>query len=445
MSIAQFIPRVRKEYQSANESLQISSYGGDQQTADIQLQRFKIVWKDCVEDVPYYAELVEKGLAPREIKCWEDVYTIPELTRSHLQDHPQKFRRISGAPDFHRMTGGSTGNPVQFGVWNSEERVSKILKLKLWIRAGYELDSKLFLIWGHSHLLGTGWRRHLREFQRKSKDRLLGYRRMDAYHLSPDICRSMAREFLSFRPVGFIGYASALDYFVRSTPDFAENFAKCGCRFVQPCSELPPKPDSRDLLRQTFHCKLIEEFGGVDFGQVAMRFEDDPFEVFSDHYFVETQKTSSGSSEEEAVLVSALYPRYTPLVRYRQGDAIEKVEKLSNGHVIRFGQLVGRCHDMVALNSGSSVHSMAFFHCIHQEASVLNIQLVLEDKGTRLRLVTNSSFNQATEERIRQRLGQVAPELAECIFEQVDDVETSRAGKRRWVMDNRSKPQNKGN
>jgi len=440
MTASQLIPSCRREYQSASDYLRVFSAWDHSRTEDLQFRKLQAVWKDCVADVPYYAELVAHDEAPNEIKSWPDFYAIPELTRSHLQDHPEKFQRLSGAPDLSRMTGGSTGNPIHLGIWNSEDRILKILKLALWIRAGYQLDSKLFLIWGHSHLLGTGWRRHLRHLQRKAKDRLLGYRRMDAYRLNPDICRSMAREFLSFRPTGLIGYASALDYFVRSTPEVSESFLKCGCRFVQPCSELPPKPDSRDLLRRTFNCKLIEEFGGVDFGQVAMRFEEEPFEVFSDHYVVETQKTSTGATEEETVLVTTLYPRYTPLIRYRQGDAVEEIEKLPHGHMIRFGKLVGRCHDMVALDSGSSVHSMAFFHCIHQETSVLNIQLVLENQGARLRLVTNSSYDQTAEQRIRQRLGQVAPELAGCIFEPVDDVETSRAGKRRWVVDKRTTP-----
>ena len=207
---------------------------------------------------------------------------------------------------------------------------------------------------------------------------------------------------------------------------------------MQPCSELPPKPDSRELLRRTFNCKLIEEFGGVDFGQVAMRFEDEPFQVFSEHYLMETQSIATPSGIEEAVLLTTLYPRYTPLIRYRQGDAVEATEKSPIGHVLRFGKLVGRCHDMVTLNSGSAVHSMAFFHCIHQEPSVLNIQLVMENQGARLRLVTTKGYDQGVEQRIRQRLGQVAPELSASVFDQVNDVETTRAGKRRWYMDNRS-------
>ena len=438
MTANSIIPGLIREYRMAAAYLRELEAWDDGRTADLQLCNLKQIWKECVADVPYYAELVVRGEAPRAITSWDDFHQIPELTRQHLQDFPEKFHRRSGPPDFKRMTGGSTGNPIQFGMWKSEDRILRLLKLVLWIRAGYQPDSRLFLIVGHSHLLGTGWLRHVRHLQRRVKDRLLGYRRMDAYRLNPDLCQAMAREFLSFRPAGLIGYASALDYFVRATPEFSEALGKCGCRFVQPSAEPLPKPDSRELLRQTFNCKLIEEFGGVDFGQLAMRLEDEPFEVFSEYSIMETRSTVTSTGTEEAVIVTTLYPRYTPLIRYRQGDAVEKPQKLSHGHTMRFGKLVGRCNDMITLNHGSVVHSVAIFHCIHQETSVLNIQLVLEDQGTRLRLVTTPGYDSNTERRIRQRLGQITPELSESVIEQVSDVETNRAGKRRWFVDKRT-------
>jgi phenylacetate-coenzyme A ligase PaaK-like adenylate-forming protein len=437
MNISRFIPRLVQEYQSAAAYLRRLEDWDDRRTPDLQFASLKEIWRDCVTDVPYYAELAALGKAPKEISKWEDFYNIPELNRQLLQDFPEKFMRRSGPPDFKRMTGGSTGNPVHFGMWKSEDRVLRLLKLALWIRAGYQPDSRIFLIWGHSHLLGTGWRRHVRHLQRKLKDRLLGYRRLDAYRLNPEICRAMARECLSFRPAGLIGYASALDYFVRATPEFAEAFGKCGCRFVQPAAEPLPKPDSRELLCRTFNCQLIEEFGGVDFGQVAMRLDDGFFEVFPEHNILETRVATNDGGTEEAALVTTLYRRYTPLIRYRQGDALAGAVKLAHGHVSRFARLDGRCNDMIRLDSGSTIHSVAVFHCIHQEPGVLNIQLVLENRGTTLRLVTTPDFDQNAERRIRQRLGQVAAELSECVFERVSDVETSRAGKRRWFVDKR--------
>jgi phenylacetate-coenzyme A ligase PaaK-like adenylate-forming protein len=455
------LPKARRDYAAALDYRRVLEAQDEARVAEMQLRRLQEVWRDAVADVPYYGSLVREGRAPAEIASWEDFRAIPELTREILQDRPAEFVRRSRAPDLTRMTGGSTGNPVKFGVWNSEDEVIRMLKLVLWARVGYRLGDRFFLIWGHGHLLGTGWRRHWNHFLRKTKDSLLGYRRVDAYAMTPELSRKYAVKLLRFRPAGLVGYSAVLDYFARALPEYHERFAKLGLKFVMPCAEPAPREDSFALLGQIFGCPVIQEFGGVDFGQVAMKFGDEPFQVFAEYNVLETAgsgEQGAGSREKrseirgqrtedkerraegEAALVTALYRRYLPLIRYRQGDVLGGCRKLEHGHVASFERLEGRVNDMVSLPDGSSVHSVAVFHCIHQEPAVLNIQMVLEDIGPRILLAKGSGYNAATEERIRQRLGQISPLLRKAQIEGVEDVETSRAGKRRWFIDKRTCP-----
>ncbi len=112
---------------------------------------------------------------------------------------------------------------------------------------------------------------------------------------------------------------------------------------------------------------------------------------------------------------------------------------MAHGHVASFERLQGRVNDMVVLEDGTAVHSVAVFHCTHQEPAVLNIQMVLEDEGVRILLVTREEIDGALEGRIRHRLGQISPLLAEARIERVEDLVTTRAGKRRWVVDSREK------
>ncbi len=284
----------------------------DRQTGRIQLTRFQAVWEDCITDVPYYRNLVARHAAPERISSWEDFRAIPELDRGTFQAHTRDFIRLSGPPDLSQITGGSTGVPIRFGIWKAEGEVLRVLKLVLWLRMGYSRESRLFLIWGHAHLLGTGWRRLWNHALRKAKDRLAGYRRVDAYSLCP-------------------------------------------------------------------------------------------------------------------------------LIRYREGDVLGGVKRLPHGHVPRFDSLEGRINDMVELSDGSRVHSVAFLHCVHEEPSVLNAQLVIEDSGASLRLVAADSWNITCETRIRHRLGQLSPSLAGIPLQKVADLETTVAGKRRWFVDKRSR------
>jgi phenylacetate-coenzyme A ligase PaaK-like adenylate-forming protein len=139
-----------------------------------------------------------------------------------------------------------------------------------------------------------------------------------------------------------------------------------------------------------------------------------------------------------AALVTSLYRRYLPLIRYRQGDVLGEVQWLPHGHVTKFEKLHGRLNDMVELSDGTTIHSLAVAHCIRVEPSVLNIQMVLEDSGPKILLVTRDGYNVEMEMRIRNRLKQIAPSLGETPIEYVADVETTRAGKRRWALDRRT-------
>jgi phenylacetate-coenzyme A ligase PaaK-like adenylate-forming protein len=401
----------------------------------MQWERIRHVWSDCVTDVIYYRNLVESGEAPTELKSWEDVRKIPMLERRTLQDRQGEFRRLSGLPDEIRMTGGSTGTPVRIGVRKAEAKVHRIAKLILWQRVGYCPSAKLFLLWGHHHLLGIGYRRILNHAIRKFKDRLLGYLRVDAYSLSPEKCERIAKELLSFKPFGLIGYASALDYLVRSTPSFHAAFGQLNLGFVMPAGEVAPRPDTYQLLERVFRCPVIEEYAGVEFGQVAMR-SGDEFETFHDLNYVEASEETS--DEANQLLVTSLYDRYIPLIRYAPGDSIIGATRLSHGHVSRFRAVKGRVHDAITLPSGITIHSMAIFHCVHQEQSVLNIQMVLRDDGPVFRLVVDGSDDRSCERRIRERLGSVAPELGSAPIAFVPDVATTRAGKRRWIHDERT-------
>ncbi|HYB94346.1 MAG TPA: hypothetical protein VEC39_05205 [Vicinamibacterales bacterium] len=404
------------------------------QWPDRQLEALKVVWADAVADVPYYRHLVASGRAPATITTWADVRAIPELTREAFQRNPDAFVRRSGAPLTFLKTAGSTGTPIRVGINQAERDLMRIVKVSAWQGFGYTPDSRLFLIWGHSHLLGTGWRGRVNHATRKLRDAVLGYHRVDAYRLSEAICRDYADEILRIRPLGVIGYAAALDLFAKYTADYRQRFHDSGIRFVLSTSEPPPRPDSVARLEDLFGCPVVQEYGGAEFGQVAFKIGSQPFAVYHDLNYLEAV-----AGDAEAALVTALYPRYVPLIRYRVGDALIAPSRLDNGHVWQFEGLAGRINDVLPFADGSAVHSVAVFHCIHQEPSVHTIQLVLEDSGIQVRLVAEPGSRASAEQRIRARLAQVHPAFATAVFHYDDDVQTTRAGKRRWFIDRRGR------
>jgi phenylacetate-CoA ligase len=427
-------PRLRRHYAAAQERLASLPHISDEDWARRQLDALQRVWADACTDVPYYAGLVASGRAPAEVKTWRDVQSIPELTREALRTHRQQFIRRSGPPPGFVRTAGSTGTPLSIGMGPAERDLMRVVKLSAWAEFGYTPASRVFLIWGHAHLLGTGARGRVKQFTRVVADRLLGYRRVNAYRLNAEICRHYAEELIAFRPLALISYAAALDVFARYTEAFRDRFRALGLRFVLATAEAPPRPDTVTRLEDLFGCPVVEEYGGAEFGQVAFRRSGAPFDVYSDLNYLECMATGDAS----AALVTSLYPRYVPLIRYRVGDALIGPTRLSNGHVRRFEAVAGRVNDAVRLDGGDMVHSVAVFHCIHQEDQVHAIQLLLDDAGIEVSLVAGDHDRSSMERRIRERLRQVHPTLGHARFHYVDDLQTTGAGKRRWFIDRRS-------
>ncbi|MEP6782905.1 MAG: hypothetical protein ABI983_04490 [Acidobacteriota bacterium] len=427
-------PGLRQQFDEALTRRHDGDDHADAALAETQLRGLNRTWQDAVADVPYYATLVASGRAPAAIESWRDLAAIPPLTRRELQEHPQQFIRRSGPPASFTTTAGSTGTPFRIGMNQAERELMRVVKLSAWQAFGYDRSSRLFLIWGHTHLLGTGWRGRVNHFKRRLADAALGYRRVNAHRLTADSCVEHADALLSFRPIGVIGYASALDLFARYTSNYRERFRRLGLRFVLATSEAPPRPDSIDLLEDHFGCPVVQEYGGAEFGQVAFKPGRLPFETYGDLNYVETRRTDH---TEDAVLITSLYQRYVPLIRYQVGDAIDGVRRLPHGHVTSFEAIAGRLNDVIAVGDGEVVHSVAVFHCVQQER-VHNIQMVLRDEGIELCLVSPETDRGPMEARIRERLAQVHPSLATVRFTYLEDLQTSRAGKRRWYIDHRT-------
>lgn len=431
------IPQLRQQF---NEALALSrhlQHDYDYRTG--QLVALSAIWSDCVSDIPYYRRLVARDEAPASIRTWGDLNNIPVLQRQILQEHASEFIRISGPPDSFVSTAGSTGQPVQLGQWRTGLEPLRVAKLVPWVRLGYNLNDAIYLIWGHAHLLGTGWRRYYNHAIRKTKDWLAGYHRVDAYTMDKNKAAHIAREIIRIRPAGLIGYAAVLDLLCRYTTEFHADLYAAGLKFVMPCAEPPPRQDTFELFHSVFGCPIVQEFGGVDFGHVGFKIDAEPYMLFPDLNILETE-SDAAEPDTGAALVTTLYRRYVPLIRYRQGDVITGIQRDEQGLVTAFDEQIGRVNDMICLSDGSSVHSVAIVHCFKDEPSIYNVQLLLRDEGPAFSLVVHSPISTDVEQRMRNRLRQIHPQFEQASFSYVMDLATNLAGKRRWVVDQRTSP-----
>lgn len=405
--------------------------------AAIQLEALNAEWARIVTEVPFYGRRRAEGSVPARFGSLEEfARSVPPTTRADVRAHLGEMTSRSRPAEFSRMTGGSTAEPVQLPAWTSENLVTRP---DMWLgRSWYGLtpSSRLFLLWGHSHLLGTGVRGWLRKWKVRASDALLGYRRFSAYDLRPERLQLAARALVDAAPDYVIGYSVALDLFARHNADMASALRSIGLKVVIGTSESFPASDSARRLEELFDCPVGMEYGAVETALVAHTHPASGYRVFWRTYMAEAVPHETG----HRLLVTSLFPRCFPLVRYDLGDEIVLDEEQGGGRAIglaSFRRVIGRCNDYVILDDGAVIHSEVFTHAVRGCALVDAYQVVQEGSRVGLRYLSAAPLSQEQIDEIRRKLTVAHPGLERIVIERVDALKRTVAGKTPMVIRSR--------
>jgi phenylacetate-coenzyme A ligase PaaK-like adenylate-forming protein len=405
----------------------------DAQREAAQLDLLNEAWERTVSTVPYYSELIESAGLPRHFASFEEFASrVPVTDRKTFQEQRERLVSSERPAQLVRITGGSSAEPVQVPSWKSEFRFTRP---DLWLaRSWYGIrpESRLFLLWGHSHLLGSGVRGWIAARRRNLKDRLIGYLRFSAYDLGRSSLRRAADALIRFEPEYVVGYSVALDLFARANAERRTALRAAGVKLVVATAEGFPAPDSQERLADLFACPVGMEYGAVETDAVAHTHPEGGFRVFWRSYLIDTERVGG----QHRLRVTSLYPRCVPLVRYELGDEIKlasgAAERVSS--VLSFERVIGRCNDYVVLGDGSLVHSEAFTHAVRSCEEVLSYQVVQEGSDLRLLYTTERELDSAVQAAIRQRLARVHGELQGIRLERVESLHRTIAGKTPMVL-----------
>ncbi|MEO8002691.1 MAG: hypothetical protein ABI644_12525, partial [Arenimonas sp.] len=160
--------------------------------ADEQLELLNSSWQSSLKLSSWARAIREQLQLPDTFEDWDTFNRLVPIQRKtdirNLQQTPMDAAKLQW-----RSTGGTTAEPIRFPVFKSE---SNFAALDLWLgrgRLGVRPDDRLFMIWGHGHLFGTGFGGALARLRRRAADWALGYTRWSAYKLSPEDLHQAAK------------------------------------------------------------------------------------------------------------------------------------------------------------------------------------------------------------------------------------------------------------
>ena len=421
------IRRIRLKPSIEKRKLIYSKNYDTEESLRIQLDLFNKEWIRIRHDVPFYRDLyLEKNL-PDAFRSWHEIISsFPVIDRKTIQANCDNLMNHTKRADWYRITGGSTAEPIQIPSWHSE---NKFTSPDMWLARswyGIQPSDRLFLIWGHSHLLGRGLAGLYKRLIRQIKDHLLGYYRFSAYNINRTSMRKAGEGLIRYRPQYIIGYSNALDAFARANEDRANQLSSLKLKAVIGAAEGFPATDSKECIEKVFGAPVAMEYGAVETGLMAHTHPNGGYTAFWRTYFIEAAE--NGSSEGRKVRITSLFPRCFPLIRYEIGDEIELQAGLAALGVRQFQRVMGRSSDYLLLPDGSRIHATLINDVIRSYIEIKGFQSIQDSNEICLALVAKELTNE-TLRNIRYSMGIIHPYLANIKIETVENLEQSIAGK----------------
>lgn len=307
----------------------------------------------CYAEVPYYRQLMrQRGIDPKSVQSLDDLRRFPVLTRDAIRRQGDTMIASNLQPKDYiiRKTGGSTGEPIASYVDHRTRVMETYASFRGDRWMGWRSWMKKIKLWG-----GSLQRPGSRGLRSRMRSLVLGHVALSAFSVNAGTAGDYARTILQTGPAVMIGYSSAL-YLL------AQELAKLGetawpVKAVFPTAAEMPADWARHVSR-VFNCPVRRYYGGAEVNALGFQVEEEgPYLVPDEHVVIETVQPGTAEAETVPVgslLVTSLFNRARPLIRYANGD-LGDVAQPGELHPSRscIRELSGRGADMFVLRDGT--------------------------------------------------------------------------------------------
>ena len=396
---------------------------------ELQFGRLKSHLEFAYQHVPYYRRLFdEQGTQPDRIKDFTDFRRIPFLTRESLREQFESLRASVPIRGVQKLsTGGSTGSPVTVlvdPVRNSFVDAAR-LRSHRWFDA--DMGVREVVLWGSPIEITR------QDYIRYARDRLLNSRLLSAFNMGEANLANYSDIILRYRPVKMYGYASALYLLARY---FQETKRKPPRSLKVVFATAEPLFDfQRKAIEDGFDVRVAVEYGARDAGLMANECPSGGLHIPAEGMVVEVERSDAGVNGE--IVVTNLYSRAMPIIRYRTGDIGELgSEPCPCGRGLPLLKKVeGRQTDFIVTPDGRTIHALAVIYVLRECPQIDEFQVVQEsiDKLTAT-IVPRTELQASVREKIVQDLQRVLGAGMKVELVTSSAIPRAPSGKFRYVV-----------
>ena len=273
--------------------------------------------------------------------------------------------------------------------------------------------------------------------QERLKDRISLRRRFNIFDLSEQKMEVFLERFKKSDFNYLNGYTSAIVLFARFLQD-RNIVLKELCPSLNICIVTSERLFDRDkeLIESSLGVPVINEYGASEVGLIAFENSENQWIVNSEDLYVEILDDNDQilpHGQEGRVVITSLYNKAHPMIRYDIGDTGSLSEKSTLKKPI-LEKLIGRTNDIARLPDGKVVPGLTFYYVT---------KTIIEDNGRikefiiiqttidsfRIEYVSESELNKEQKDKILDAIGTYVGKNLNISFERKSVLQRSKSGK----------------
>jgi phenylacetate-CoA ligase len=319
------------------------------QVRQFQAEKLKDIIRYAYENSLFYRQRFEaNNITPDQIRKPEDLYRIPPLTRLELQEFLEDIKTKN---NFHLKcsSSGTTGIPVSYYLDKDGYSAGVASGYFLWSLSGWEPGQRGIHVWGNP------------QSQKKWKTKGSKIKQMfynQKYFPASDLnFRSRIPGFFelcnSFRPDFIDGYSQSL----YSIAAFLKENKLPSLKIRNIIGTAENIFDYQQETIEKYLGPFSNLYGFGEINGVAIKpFNSDKFIIADPRVYLEEGREPVTGMKE--IIVTDLYNRIMPLIRYQPGDLFSGIEE--NHDIFPqyrfFKNLIGRTANIIELGDGRMIH-----------------------------------------------------------------------------------------
>lgn len=415
-----------------------SQYFSPDQLRALQLTRLREMLNWANQESPFYRDRISAaGIDPRTMTL-DDFQRLPALSKRDIQAHREGLI-AQGFPEAQRVknqTGGSTGSPLQFFVDQErlDSRMASTERHNLW--AGMRPGDWYAHLWGArlDQIVDGSLRARLRNE--------LIYRgiELNTSSISENDWEGFVARVRRKRPRFLLAYANSAVLF----SDYLERSRITDIRFDSIITTAEVLlPEQRMRLEHFFGAQVFNRYGCREVSIIASECEQHSgLHVNADALFVEVVSDPAVPAGSGKLLVTDLYNRSMPLIRYEIGDVgrwADRACPCGRGLPV-LADVQGRITDFLTLADGRKISGPSLTLVVADMPDVQQVQFVQKKiDSIVLRVVPGRGYGDSTRQELRKRLGLYLQGVAIMDIEETQNIQSETSGKYRFVVNEMEK------